>query len=70
MVHCTFSDPLIMDFDDGVDAIEFMIKSFGFDELELLRDAVGGEVVERRQLRPVTPGADDRHSAQSHLCYT
>ena len=31
-------DRMIVDFDDGVDAIEFMVESFGFDDLEILRD--------------------------------
>ncbi len=29
---------VITDFEDGVDAIEFMVQSFGFDDLEILRD--------------------------------
>ena len=29
---------VITDFDDGVDSIEFMIESFGFDELDVLKE--------------------------------
>ena len=29
---------MIVDFEDGVDAIEFMVESFGFEDLEIIRD--------------------------------
>ncbi len=29
---------VITDFDEGVDSIEFMIESFGFDELDVLKE--------------------------------
>ena len=31
--------PPVLDFDDGVDAIEFLIESFGFEDLDALRGA-------------------------------
>lgn len=31
-------EQIITDFDDGVDAIEFLIDAFGFDDVDVLQD--------------------------------
>ncbi len=33
--------PIITDFEDGVDAIEFLIDAFGFDDLDVLQEQDG-----------------------------
>ena len=50
---------VITDFEDGVDAIEFMVSSFGFDDLEILRDGDDAVVVHGEgQIRVVGTDAD------------
>jgi len=54
---------VITDFEDGVDAIEFLIESFGFDDLEILRQ--GDDTVITHQggtirLVDIDPGQIDR----------
>lgn len=34
-------EQIITDFDDGVDAIEFLIDAFGFDDIDVLREQEG-----------------------------
>ena len=60
MVEDSSDTDIVMDFDSGIDSIEFLIESFGYDELDTLRDPEGvAEAGKDNRLRLVDVNADN-----------